>query len=331
MSTSKRILNLVLVVSVLAGCAFPLEEYQYQSLRDRAGGYGIKPVVIVSDFENRASFSGQWSLGSGMADMLVTELMNTGELIVMDRRHMTDILTELSRQRRAESRQEGRAETGRLRNAQFLIRGTVTDFSVTGDVSGWFGVPNVKAALGGTTARVELHLAISDVETGEIIGSVKGVGRASKGFLGAAVDYPKLAFGGEAFLRTPLGKATREAIARGVDQLLGAVPVHRWEARVAEVEPGLVVVNGGENVGLHPGSEFMVREKGREVTDPTTGDVIDVIPGPVVGRIRVYEVRPTAAYARLLEGEVARGDYLELKPEPSTAEPEQKTNTGNGL
>jgi len=134
--------------------------------------------------------------------------------------------------------------------------------------------------------------------------------------LRAAVDYPAIAFGGRAFLRTPLGKATREAIARGLDQLLGAVPVETWEARVADVRGNLVVVNGGENVGLQPESEFIVREKGHDVTDPTTGDVIDVIPGPVLGRIKVYEIRPAAAYAKVLEGRVRRGDYLEPKPDP---------------
>ncbi len=310
---TKRAVVLATVI-LMASCVLPLAEYQYESLRNKGMGFGIKPVVIISDFENRASFSGQWNLGSGMADMLVTEMMKTGEVVVLDRRHLGDILQELSRQRRADSREEGRARSGRLRNAQFLVRGTVTDFTVSGDVSGWFAVPEARGRFGGSTARVEVHLSISDVETGEIVGSVKGVGRASKGFLGAAVDYPKIAFGGQAFLKTPLGVATREAIVRAMEQVLGAIPVERWEARVAEVEGRMVVVNGGANVGLQVGREFIIRQKGRDVTDPTTGDIIDRIPGPVTGRLKVYEVKDSASYAHMLEGGAARGDYLEPVP-----------------
>lgn len=320
----------LILLLLMSACTLPLEEYRYESLRNRGAGFGIKPVVIISDFENRASFSGQWNLGSGMADMLVTEMMKTEEVVILDRRHMGDILQELSRQRRGDSREEGKAKAGRLRNAQFLVRGTVTDFTVTGDVSGWFSVPKVKGALGGSTARVELHLSISDVETGEIVGSVKGVGRASKGFLGAAADYPKMAFGGEAFFRTPLGVATREAIVRAMEQVLGAIPVERWEARVAEVGEGMIVVNGGENVGLRVGREFVIRQKGRDITDPTTGDVIDRMPGPVTGRLKVYEVRASAAYAHIVEGVAARGDYLESVPLGASSDASPKPADGSG-
>jgi len=35
----------------------------------------ILPVVTVSSFENRSGFAGQWQLGTGMADLLVSELV----------------------------------------------------------------------------------------------------------------------------------------------------------------------------------------------------------------------------------------------------------------
>ena len=45
---------------------------------------GVLPVVAVTNFENRSGFTGQWNLGSGMADLLVAELMDSGQFTVLD-------------------------------------------------------------------------------------------------------------------------------------------------------------------------------------------------------------------------------------------------------
>lgn len=50
-------------------------------------------------------------------------------------------------------------EKGRLKNAQYLIRGAVTDFTVVGDVSGWFGVQD-KATIRGRGERARVALVI---------------------------------------------------------------------------------------------------------------------------------------------------------------------------
>mgnify|MGYP001421714541 CR=1 FL=1 len=72
-----------------------------------------------------------------------------------------------------------------------------------------------------------------------------------------------------------------------------------------------MVVNGGQDVGGRVGDEFVVRGAPREVTDPVSGNPIDAIPGKVLGRIRVEEVKATSAYGALLEGAAGRGDVLE--------------------
>ena len=48
------------------------------------------------------------------------------------------------------------------------------------------------------------------------------------------------------------------------------------------------------------------------ITDPATGNVIDVVPGDVTGKIRVTRVGPLAATAEILEGNAERGQGLEL-------------------
>ena len=215
------------------------------------------------------------------------------------------------RQGRDLFRREGRSDSGRLKNARYLIRGVVTDFTVTGDSSGWFGTKPARVAGGRSTAQVTLNVKVSDVESGEVLASTRASGTASSGFFGGQVDYRSVSLGGISFSRTPLGRATETAMARAVARILDALPVQYWQPRVADAADGQVVVNGGANVGLRVGSRFAVREPGRAVTDPLTGDAIETLPGRERGRLRIVEVRAASARAELLQGAAERGDVLE--------------------
>ncbi len=271
----------------------------------------IKPVVAVTEFENRASFSGQWNLGHGFADVLSTELLDTRRFVVLERRNIGDIVGEIARQGSELFRSEGRADRGRLRNAQYLLRGVITDFTVTGDHGGWFSGPKARAWFGGSAARVAINVKVSDVETGEIIGSVQTHATARSTFLRAAANYKDLSFGGDAFFRTPLGTATERAIEQAVRKLMKTIPREYWRPYVAETLDNGVVINGGANVDLSVGDEFLAREAGRPVRDPITGDVIEMLPGAVTGRVRITEVRSNASRASILSGTARKGMRLE--------------------
>lgn len=274
----------------------------------------IKPVVAVTEFENRASFSGQWNLGHGFADVLSTELLNTRRFVVLERRNLGDIVGEIARQGSDLFRSEGRVDRGRLRNAQYLLRGVITDFTVTGDTSGWFAGPTARAWFGGSAARVAINVKVSDVETGEIIGSVRTHATARSNFLRAAAKYKDLSFGGDAFFRTPLGTATERAIQRAVRQIMKDIPEEYWRPYVAETVENGLIINGGANVDLAVGDEFLAREPGKAVRDPITGDVIEILPGAVTGRVRVTEVRSNASRAALVSGTARKGMRLEAAP-----------------
>lgn len=274
----------------------------------------MKPVVAVMDFENKAGFSGQWNLGQGMADMLVTQLMDSRRVTVVERQHVDDVVSELVRQGQELFRKEGRAERGRLKNAQYLIRGSITDFTVAGDASGWFSASSFGFWGRGSKARVAMHVKLSDVASGEILASVKTEGTASSGGFGGQVNYKSVEFGGDAYFRTPLGKATEKALRVATRRLLSRLPDEAWLPRVAEAGPDYVVINGGENAKVHEDDVFVVREEGRKITDPVTGNVIEEGLGKVKGRLRVIRVNPASAHAVLLEGDADRGDHLERAP-----------------
>lgn len=274
----------------------------------------VKPVVIVADFENRAGFSGRWNLPAELADMLVARLLPTGKVTVLERTHLQEVMQEIARQGSAFSREEGRIKPGGLKNARYLIRGVVTDFSVANDSSGWFGVPHVTVKGGRSEAKVALTITISDIRSGEIISSAQTTGLATQSFMGASVDYASISFGGETFIKTPLGSATDKAVRKAAARILNDLPPETWQARVAESDAEGVIVNGGENVGIKADDMFVVRREGRVVTDPTTGDVIEKLPGRIMGRIQVKSIGPSSARAVLMEGAAERGDYLEAVP-----------------
>jgi curli biogenesis system outer membrane secretion channel CsgG len=293
---------------VAAGCASPPGSGFFAPRRAP-----VTPVLAVMDFENKANFNGQWNLGYGMAEVLTTKLMETRRVTVLERQHLDDVVGEIVRQGTELFRPEGRAARGRLMNAQYVVRGAVTDFTVTEQSSGWVRYATFGLFGHGSRARVAIHLRISDVASGEVVASVKTEGTASAGGFAGEATYKNMAFGGDSFFRTPLGQATESAAGRAVKQILKGLPKDcwHWQPRVAEVAGAQAVINGGRNVGVKPGDRYVVREAVRSITDQVTGNVIERLPGQVIGHLQVTEVRPASSSARILQGRAERNDVLE--------------------
>ncbi len=294
-------------VLILTGCAILGGRYS------RPDPDQVLPVVTVSSFNNRSGFSGNWKIGSGMADLLVSELMESRHFVVVERGELGVVVQELDLQQRPEFRPEGRVKTGNLKNAQYIIRGVINDFSQVGGSS--IGLAIKKLVFGGKgyRARVSLTLTVIDVESGQIVDSVQcqGIARAREAYVRGS--YKGVAFGGDAFFKTPLGEATAEAIGDGVEELIASIPSMRWKPMIASRIGGKVVINGGADRGLKAGQVFNVHGPGRAVTDPGTGDLLSIIPGAVIGSIKVVSVAEKIAFAEPVKGSgFERGMRLKL-------------------
>lgn len=271
----------------------------------------VKPVIAVSLFENETGFAGQWKLGRGIPDLLVAELLNTDYVEVVDRQHIGAVVNEIKRQGQALFRKENVVTRGRLKNARYLVRGAITDFTQTGSASGWFSAPHVNARLSGARAIVMVNITLIDVETGEILKSISAGGTARASGRWIKFDYRGIAFGGEAFFRTPIGTATRTAIKKAAASIVQAIPITLWQPRIADASAEMVIINGGINMGVNTGDVFVARTAGRPITDPETGDIIGHHPGENTGRVQVIRVTQTAAEALVVEGRPLTGHYLE--------------------
>lgn len=298
----------MLSLFLVTGCTrYPVQHGRGPDMKNAELVY---PVLAVADFENRANFRGYWQLGDGFADMLVTQFLKRGDVVVLERHDLNDVLKELDLQQSAVTRKQGKSKYGHLKNVEYIVRGVITDFTVTGDASGWFSNEDVRVRGGRSKARVSMNIKVVDVETGQILTSIESSGKASSGYFGGTVNYKSIAFGGEAYYRTPLGMATREAMDKALSRLMKTLPKKEWQARIADVTGDVLIINGGKNVKLEPGTLFTAYTEGREISDPVTGNVIHRYPGQAIGRLVVTEVYEQSAAARVTEGRVKKDALL---------------------
>lgn len=270
------------------------------------------PVVAVTSFENRAGFEGQWKLGDGMADLLVSELVLSRNFVVVERQHFEKLSGEIQRQQGPLFRPEGRTAIGRMKSAQYLIRGVINDFSQTGSSGVSFSFLRNLFLLGRShTARVSLTLTLVDVETGQILSSVQSTGLVHTREAFAEATYKGVTFGGDVFFATPLGQATARAIEGGVGQIVRDMPQNPWRPMISCIRDGVILLNGGKDRGFREGSEYVARSPAEPVTDPATGDILTYVPGAQIGLLRIIQVDEKVSFAKVLQGQgFNRGQWL---------------------
>jgi len=293
--TKRFVFATLTVVSLCAGCGVfdPNEDY-------------VKPTIAVMKFENRAAFPLNWNLSDGMKDVLVDRLVATRRFRVIERPEIDSIINELRFQNTGLTREQKRAQLGRLKNVEYLIKGTVTDFGHVSTGRGFLGLPNIDVFGGSSSAVMSMTLYVVEVESGEIIcsQSIEESVRASD--VAVKAVYQDIAFGGSVFYRTPLGQATARVIGRAVNRVAAAIASRPWEPKVAMVgSDGTVVVNGGSDRGLREGTRYDVLERGEAIVDPDTGDVIGHQPGRPIGRVQLQDVRKLYSVAGVTAGRAA--------------------------
>jgi curli biogenesis system outer membrane secretion channel CsgG len=278
-----------------AGC-------QHSLTADPAEDY-VKPTIAVMKFENRAPFPLGWNLSDGTADILVDRLMATRRFHVIERTELDSVLREQRLQNSGATRSQNRAAAGRLKNVQYLVKGTVTDFGHVASGSGFLSLGNWDIFGGANRAVMGMTLYVVDVESGEIICSESLEESVRAGDLNVKAVYQGVAFGGRVFYRTPLGRATGAVIDRAVRRVSDTIANRPWEPKIAHVQPdNTVIINGGRNRGMTVGAEFEVIEAGAPVIDPDSGDVLGRQPGRPLGRVRVLTVAECYSVAETTTG-----------------------------
>ena len=157
------------------------------ALAQSGAGRG-RPTVSVPDFRNTVTQPVWWWQGPVAADLsaaLANELQSTGQLQVVERRQVKEVLSEQEMAELGLVRKNGNAaRKGQMTGARYIVLGTLTsyDTNVESKSSGnsfgllGFGKQNRQQE---TKDYVAIDVRVVDSTTGEIIGTRTVEGRAS--------------------------------------------------------------------------------------------------------------------------------------------------------
>jgi len=234
----------------------------------------MKKRVAVFTFEDKTSHKNRWwsgqSVGEGMADMLITELVKSGRYQVLERKELNRVMEEQSLGLSGAVTQESAAKVGQLLGVDLAVIGAVTEFGWSEDnMGGSLNQKGLGLGLKTTAATVAVDVRMVNTSTGEILAaetvrkkeSKKGLALSSKEF-----DFENR----DKFDESIAGKATRAAI----DEIVSKIDVNTadivWQAKVIKADAE-VYINAGASAGLVPGQRLLVFRPGEELIDPDSG------------------------------------------------------------
>lgn len=238
---------------------------------------GLRYTITVTEFENKAGWSGAWDLGNAWDTILTEKLNASGKFIVLGESDMRNAA--MSEQDLAASgRTAGGAKapvTGQMTPAQLLVKGAITHVQAS-TTGGGGGIRIHGIGVGGSKDKAEINatMYLVDSTTGVVKASTTVTGVAGR--KGAAVAYSGNGWGGdmEAFKKDNVGRAVEDAIAEGVTWLTQQLEEVPWTGSVAMIQGNQVYINRGSREGVAAGQEFVVGV-GSVIRDPDTGEVLD--------------------------------------------------------
>lgn len=282
-----------------------------------AGAQNKKRVAVMNfDYATvrttvAAIFGGDADVGKGIADLMVTRLVNDGVYSVIERKALDKIISEQNFSNSDRANPDTAAKIGRILGVDAIIVGSITQFGRDDKSVGVGG-----AALGGVTGRfglggvgkkqakavVGISARMVSTETAEILAVAEGKGESKRSGLllggaggggggagGGVVDMSSKNFGD-----TILGEAVEQAVTNTTQQLenkAASLPtqVIQVSGLVADVSGNTLILNVGSKGGVKVGDVLGVFRQGRQIKDPATGKVLKTIVTKV-GDVTITEV-----------------------------------------
>ena len=276
-----------------------------------------KRRLVVDEFEYgtvrkvvQAIFGTDQDIGKGIRARLITRLAAQGQVTVLERAKIADILREQDFGASDRVQRGTGARLGKIKGADAILTGNIVVFGRDDRAERKGGVGGIGGFLGGLVkwkktdkAVVAIDYRLVDAETSEVIdtGEARGESkRESSGWAGllavsgaagaAAKDVQSSDFD-----ETIIGEAVLDCVNKLADiivEKLSKLPPKKIEieARVAEVIGSTLIITAGSNDGVQVGDRFRVERIVKEVRDPQTKAILGAVT-ETVGELQITEVR----------------------------------------
>ncbi len=234
---------------------------------------GKKKRVAVFSFNDKSDGNWGWygnkSVGDGVADMIITELVKTGDFTVLERSELNTLLAEQDLGASGIVTPESAAQMGKVLGVEVAVMGAVTEFGYKNKDTG-ISISGTSLGVDRQTAVAGIDLRLVNTTTGEIL-TAEDV-RKSKTALSGRVSVENLRFNDQqSFDGSLVGKATRDAV-EDVIEIISKTAKHiPWSAKVVTMQGGQVYINSGSQDGVKVGEKFVVTRRGESLVDPDTG------------------------------------------------------------
>lgn len=276
---------------------------------------GPKRTVAVGKFDAIGAFTqkyGGWDIGGGLAAMLTSALLQSQQFLVVERAELKEVLSEQQLKAGGLVSPGTGPKLGKLAGVQLLIYGAVTEFGAEdkgGGVSLGFSSGSLPFTLGGAqqsaSGAVAVDVRVVDTTTGEVLESHTVREPIESSAFNLSAGYQGISLGGDEFMKTPLGEASRNVIKKAVHAIADTARKRPWRGQVVEVDNGEVYINAGAKAGLKKGDIFMIERVTKVLTDPSTGQVLGTR-SKELGIVTVSGVEEKLAY----------GPFKPLEPDP---------------
>ncbi len=236
----------------------------------------IKRKVAIGRFSNETQYAKgifydkeNDPMGKQALDILSSKLAASGKFILLERGDLDKVLEEVN---------NGSTSFQKV-GADYLIVGSITEY-------GRKNIGDVKVFSSSKTQVVEAAVSIRlvDVSTGLIIYSDESKGSAE------LTTKTTLGIGGRADYDATLSdKAISVAISQLVDNIINKCTDKPWRSYFLAFDEE-AIISGGATQGLAQGDLFIVKKKGKIVTNPQTGIKFE-LPGKEVAKVSIEMTR----------------------------------------
>lgn len=287
---------------------------------------GPKRTIAVGKFGAIGAFTakyGNWDIGGGLSAMMTTALVESGRFIVVERANLQQVLSEKELKGSGLTTPGTGPGAGKLTGVQLLVYGSVTEFGVDDEGSG-FSIGGSGGGLGSllsgalsqqsTSGTVAIDIRLVDSTSGQILETHRLKDEVSSSGWDLSFGYEGISLGTNQFYKTPLGQAVRNVITKAVRRIAVQAQKTGWTGLVVEFDGKDVYINAGTRSGLNVGDKFMIERVEKRLTDPTTQEVLS-IRKKALGIVEVTGVEKKVSYGPFQPLEVTapqRGDLVAI-------------------